>query len=52
MSAIYNGRAVTVITTLKGHALVMSEHNPRPSWVPLRFIVWKGVQANGKLGHA
>ena len=45
--AIYNGRLVNVVNTEKGHALVTSTHNPRPTWVSLKYIQYiKGGNNN------
>lgn len=45
MSAIYNGRLVTVLSTERGQALIISTHNPRPTWVKVNFIkyIWGGT---------
>ena len=48
MSAVYNGRKCTILRIEKGQALITSNHNPRPSWVSLKFITYVGGQANGK----
>ena len=46
MSAIYNGRLVTVLNTERGQALIISTHNPRPTWVALKYIKYIGGNNN------